>query len=100
MPIKFNLNGNTRWLIAGAAAIVAAAAVTLSQVSDLQADQEKIDKRLDCVEANQKVLDRNQREAAADAAWVLVGVHALLDAADVDRTKRPDVKPSELEKPK
>ena len=100
MPIKLNLNGNTRWLIGGAAAIVAAAAVTLSQVSDLQADQEKIDKRIDCLESNQRTLDEGQRNGAADMQWSLKKLDAMMEKLEVtERIERPRVEPSKLKEP-
>ena len=40
-----------------------------------------------------------QRQAVLVAKWMLIGVHALLDKAKLDRTPRPDVKASEMKEP-
>ena len=95
MPLKLSVNGATK-AIAATLALGVAAGGLLWRVNDVAAEQEVTEKRLKCVEENQKVLDRNQREMTADSAWMLEGVHALLDAADVPRTKRPDVKESKM----
>ena len=92
--LKLNRNGGV-----GITSIVIAAmaiGALFWRVDTVEGEQDETEERLDCFEANQKVLDRNQREMAADSAWMLEGVHALLDAAEVARTKRPDVKPSEM----
>jgi hypothetical protein len=98
MPFKMNFNGGVISIGSVVLALMAIGAL-FWRVSAVEADQEKTDDRLKYLEENQKVLDRNQREAAADSKWVLEGLHGLLDAANVPRTERPDVKPSEMKKP-
>lgn len=100
MPMKLSLNGNTRWIIAAAFSIVAAAAVTLSQVADLQADQEATDKRLNYIETNQRTLDEGQRITAADVEWSNKKLDALLEKLEVtERIERPKVAESKLKEP-
>jgi hypothetical protein len=98
MTWKFNLNGNNGMLV-GMAIVVSAAAVTLYRVDRVEAEQETDHKRLDCIEDNQRVLDRNQREASADVALANAQLRKLLDLQGVERIKRPPVPPSELKDP-
>ena len=96
--LKLNRNGGV-----GITSIVIAAmaiGALFWRVDTVEGQQAETEKRLDCIEANQAVLDENQRNTAADVGLANAQLRKLLELNGVtERIPRPDVEPSEMERP-
>jgi hypothetical protein len=97
--VRFAINGSTG-ILAGLVIAISTAAVLLYRVDIVEDAQAVEEKRLDYIEENQRKLDRNQRETAADVEWANDKLDKLLDTVGVnDRIKRPPIKPSTMREP-
>jgi hypothetical protein len=97
--LKLNLNGNAATLTS-LVLIVATAAVLLYRMDLVEAALADDEKRLNCIEKNQRTLDENQRNAAADVALANAQLRKLLELEGVtERIERPKVEPTKLKDP-